>query len=89
MKEHCVLLHILYVEMGVSKEIWHTNQFLLVNLFGCLNIAFAVLEETEAITNSNSILPTMIIYLPNILLIIHNRDCGLDAWNNKTKRSQS
>ena len=91
MKEHCVLLQNLFVEMGVFMKIWQRNEFLLVNLFGCLNIAFAVLdetvlEETEAVTDSDSIVPAAIIYLPNLLLLIHNHECGLDAWNTKTKR---
>lgn len=86
MKEHCVLLQNLFVEMGVFMEIWQRNQFLLVKLFGCLNIAFAVLEETEAVTDSDSIVPAAIIYLPNLLLLIHNHECGLDTWNTKTKR---
>lgn len=45
--------------MGVSKEIWHRDQFLTVKLVGSLgwlsNIAFARLEISEAVTDPDSI----------------------------------
>jgi hypothetical protein len=83
----------MYSEMGVFKEIWQRNLFLIVKLFGCLgwpfSIVFAALEVTEAVTDSDTILHAAITCIHNLLMRIHSHHCGSAAWNTKAKISQS
>jgi len=78
-------------EVGLFGEHWQRNQFLVLKLFADLrwlsNIAFAQVKVNEAVTDSDRIRHATITCLHDLLMFIHNHDCGTDAWNIETKKS--